>query len=672
MDNIGSNTTGSNSSQQDQSMMFNSSSLPENLNYNISLNFTPLQMSKTWMPTFQTTVPTPNPDILPFLNFVSDSSVTAPTRSSKLSLPKTKQNSSINGETSNMSSTSSPTYSSSKPSSSSEPTTPTAPKQSSKKVKSSGSSKKGDKSVGSKTKGNLPKDAVEILKMWLVAHMKEPYPTELEKQTLANDTNLTLVQINNWMINAIRRICKKPSKAYELIQEKRNQKKSKKQKISASEEDSCASTEDDAVPSSDDDDESPLRSCIINRTNANPNNKQNLINKYGQSLPGLTLECLCSAALATEGVEIADNSSREAAGNNGEVQTADVSKGNSMIDGDCGAGIVLAEPGCSSAVVTRSKSSEIPKPGKRKRGTLQEYNEDFDYKPVDVSGSREGLEDYDNDDGHLEDEFVFYDDEDYPLSEDSDGRVRSQSASAKVIMGCSTIYPKDINSSGGNIIKKKKKRKNMKKRQLHSPYYNQNTSNNGNRLKSIQDDMKTREISKKMQFENAELKMELGKLTVNHSQFIAAMRQRNDDLKNIYQKILEDQDLLFGMNAQMRKDVLEADGGALKLMEVHVNGNSFDPSVMAENGVNWTSTGLVQQQQQEQPITLPSYGDVTTCSAEEKKSNATSCVVGPVNICPVIVSTSSNNSVDAAAAAVISLQGSSNINAVHYKPSPYA
>ena len=37
-------------------------------------------------------------------------------------------------------------------------------------------------------------------------HVKHPYPTEDEKRAIAAQTNLTLLQVNNWFINARRRI----------------------------------------------------------------------------------------------------------------------------------------------------------------------------------------------------------------------------------------------------------------------------------------------------------------------------------------------------------------------------------------------------------------------------------------------------------------------------------
>lgn len=53
---------------------------------------------------------------------------------------------------------------------------------------------------------NLPKNVTEYLKDWLIIHKKHPYPTEKEKQQLAEETGLTVSQISNWFINARRRI----------------------------------------------------------------------------------------------------------------------------------------------------------------------------------------------------------------------------------------------------------------------------------------------------------------------------------------------------------------------------------------------------------------------------------------------------------------------------------
>ena len=44
------------------------------------------------------------------------------------------------------------------------------------------------------------------MRSWLFQHLVHPYPTEDEKRTIAAQTNLTLLQVNNWFINARRRI----------------------------------------------------------------------------------------------------------------------------------------------------------------------------------------------------------------------------------------------------------------------------------------------------------------------------------------------------------------------------------------------------------------------------------------------------------------------------------
>nr|XP_022326366.1 homeobox protein PKNOX2-like isoform X1 [Crassostrea virginica]XP_022326367.1 homeobox protein PKNOX2-like isoform X1 [Crassostrea virginica] len=55
-------------------------------------------------------------------------------------------------------------------------------------------------------RGVLPKHATQVMKSWLFQHIVHPYPTEDEKRQIANQTNLTLLQVNNWFINARRRI----------------------------------------------------------------------------------------------------------------------------------------------------------------------------------------------------------------------------------------------------------------------------------------------------------------------------------------------------------------------------------------------------------------------------------------------------------------------------------
>eukprot|EP00761_Pharyngomonas_kirbyi_P013983 gb/GECH01014013.1/.p1 GENE.gb/GECH01014013.1/~~gb/GECH01014013.1/.p1 ORF type:complete len:459 (+),score=118.98 gb/GECH01014013.1/:1-1377(+) len=68
---------------------------------------------------------------------------------------------------------------------------------------SMGSSKAGgDKgSKSAKRKRSLGKQATEALNTWFFSHLHDPYPTDEEKQSLANKCGLTLTQINNWFGN---------------------------------------------------------------------------------------------------------------------------------------------------------------------------------------------------------------------------------------------------------------------------------------------------------------------------------------------------------------------------------------------------------------------------------------------------------------------------------------
>ncbi|XP_049546930.1 homeobox protein meis3-A-like [Anopheles darlingi] len=52
----------------------------------------------------------------------------------------------------------------------------------------------------------LPKQATGVMRAWLFQHLVHPYPTEDEKRAIAAQTSLTLLQVNNWFINARRRI----------------------------------------------------------------------------------------------------------------------------------------------------------------------------------------------------------------------------------------------------------------------------------------------------------------------------------------------------------------------------------------------------------------------------------------------------------------------------------
>jgi len=63
---------------------------------------------------------------------------------------------------------------------------------------------------GQSTAGNrsLPNESLEILRSWLYDHFDHPYPTEEDKEMLAQQTKLTKSQVNYWMINARVRIWK--------------------------------------------------------------------------------------------------------------------------------------------------------------------------------------------------------------------------------------------------------------------------------------------------------------------------------------------------------------------------------------------------------------------------------------------------------------------------------
>ncbi|GAB1600341.1 homeobox protein TGIF2 isoform X4 [Argonauta hians] len=57
-----------------------------------------------------------------------------------------------------------------------------------------------------RTRGNLPKEAVDYLMKWLHRNRFRAYPCEETKRKMAKDTGLTIQQVNNWYINARRRI----------------------------------------------------------------------------------------------------------------------------------------------------------------------------------------------------------------------------------------------------------------------------------------------------------------------------------------------------------------------------------------------------------------------------------------------------------------------------------
>ncbi|KAK9520509.1 hypothetical protein VZT92_020390 [Zoarces viviparus] len=57
-----------------------------------------------------------------------------------------------------------------------------------------------------KKRGIFPKVATNIMRAWLFQHLSHPYPSEEQKKQLSLDTGLTILQVNNWFINARRRI----------------------------------------------------------------------------------------------------------------------------------------------------------------------------------------------------------------------------------------------------------------------------------------------------------------------------------------------------------------------------------------------------------------------------------------------------------------------------------
>lgn len=58
------------------------------------------------------------------------------------------------------------------------------------------------KRLSSKKRSNLNSDARRVLVSWLQANARNPYPTEVEKEQLALDADVSKEQITNFFINA--------------------------------------------------------------------------------------------------------------------------------------------------------------------------------------------------------------------------------------------------------------------------------------------------------------------------------------------------------------------------------------------------------------------------------------------------------------------------------------
>jgi hypothetical protein len=57
-----------------------------------------------------------------------------------------------------------------------------------------------------KSRKNFPSQSIQVLKNWLHEHLVHPYPNENDKIQLSNATGLSVQQVNNWFVNARKRI----------------------------------------------------------------------------------------------------------------------------------------------------------------------------------------------------------------------------------------------------------------------------------------------------------------------------------------------------------------------------------------------------------------------------------------------------------------------------------
>eukprot|EP00258_Populus_trichocarpa_P049606 XP_024465625.1 BEL1-like homeodomain protein 9 isoform X2 [Populus trichocarpa] len=69
----------------------------------------------------------------------------------------------------------------------------------------------------------LPDHAVAVLKTWLFEHFLHPYPTDSEKQALAQQTGLSRTQVSNWFINARVRLWKPMVEEVHMLESQQTQ-----------------------------------------------------------------------------------------------------------------------------------------------------------------------------------------------------------------------------------------------------------------------------------------------------------------------------------------------------------------------------------------------------------------------------------------------------------------
>jgi hypothetical protein len=58
-------------------------------------------------------------------------------------------------------------------------------------------------------RGKFSENTTELLRHWFYTHLEHPYPTREEKDGLMESTGLSRLQIENWFINARKRLLKK-------------------------------------------------------------------------------------------------------------------------------------------------------------------------------------------------------------------------------------------------------------------------------------------------------------------------------------------------------------------------------------------------------------------------------------------------------------------------------